>query len=88
MHLGDTSKEDKVPNGDDSLLVEHIELLRYSCHEEAAAEDGLPVLVLVTRLGWDGSLSIISTSRPAEVITRPSYGRTREGGCEQAGGRR
>jgi hypothetical protein len=57
MHLGGISKEDKVPNGDDSLLVGHIELLRFSCHEKAAAEDGLPVLV--TRLGCDGSLSII-----------------------------
>ena len=85
MHLGDTSKEDKVPNGDGSLLAGHIELLRYSCHE-AAAENGLPVLV--TRLGCDGSLSTISTARSAEVITRPSYGYTREGGCEQAGGRR
>ena len=86
MHLGNISKEDIVPHGDDSLLVEHIELLRYSCHEEAAAEDGLPVFV--SRLGCDGSLSIISTARSAEVITRPPYGRgcTREGGCEQAGG--
>jgi len=57
MHLGNISKEDTVLNCDDSLLVEYIELLRYSCHEEAAAENGLPVLV--TRLGWDGSLSII-----------------------------
>jgi hypothetical protein len=57
MHLGGISKEDKVPNGDGSLLVGHIELLRFSCHEEAATEDGL--LVLVSRLGCDGSLSII-----------------------------
>ena len=86
MHLGNISKEDIVPNGDDSLLVGHIKLLRYSCHEEAAAEDGLSVFV--TRLGCDGSLSTISTARSAEVITRPSYGYTREGGCEEAGVRR
>ena len=38
-HLGNISKEDNVPNRDDGLLVEHIELLGYGCRQEAAAED-------------------------------------------------
>ena len=38
-HLGDICKEDDVSNGNDSLLVEHVELLRYSCRKEAASED-------------------------------------------------
>lgn len=39
-HLGDIRKEDKVANGDDGLLIEHIELLRDGCRQEAATEDG------------------------------------------------
>jgi hypothetical protein len=38
-HLGDISKEDKVPDCNDGLLVEHVELLGDGCREQAAAED-------------------------------------------------
>ena len=39
-YLGDITKKDKVPNGNDGLLIEHIELLGDGCREEAAAKDG------------------------------------------------
>ena len=39
-HLGDISKENKVSNGDDGLLVEYVELLGDGRREQAAAENG------------------------------------------------
>lgn len=39
-HLGDISKKDKVSNGNDSLLIEHVELLGDGCRKKAAAKDG------------------------------------------------
>ncbi len=38
-HLGDISKEDNVPKGNDGLLIEHVELLGDGCREEATAKD-------------------------------------------------
>lgn len=34
------SKENKIPNGNDGLFIEHVELLGDGCREEAGAKDG------------------------------------------------
>ena len=39
-HLGDINKQDKVSNGNDGLLIEHVEFMGDGCREEAATKDG------------------------------------------------
>ena len=49
-HFGNICKEDKIPNGDDCFLIEHVELLGDSRCEEAATENGSTGLGHKTRV--------------------------------------
>jgi hypothetical protein len=49
-HLSDITKEDKVSNSDDGLLIEHVEFLGDGCREEAATKDGRASLGDQTRV--------------------------------------